>query len=68
MGRLPPASDGDIRGDFITMRNTTLQTGAIAGLVLTLGAGSSFAGTTALPAGLALNASTSSKRGSVVRA
>ncbi len=56
------------RGDFITMRYTTLQTGALAGLVLTMGAGSTFAGTTALPAGLALNASTSSNRGFVVRA
>ena len=50
------------------MRNSTLHTGAIAGLVLTLGAGSTFAGTTALPAGLALNPSTSSNRGFVVRA
>jgi len=49
------------------MKITTLPTRILTGLVLTLGAGSAFAGTTALPSGLSLNPSTSSNRGFVVR-
>jgi len=49
------------------MKSTTLQNSLLTGLILTLGAGSAIAGTTALPSGLALNPSTSSNRGFVVR-
>ena len=49
------------------MKITNLPTSVLTGLVLTLGAGSAFAGTTALPSGLSLNPSTSSNRGFVVR-
>jgi hypothetical protein len=49
------------------MKSTTLQNSLFTGLILTLGAGSAIAGTTALPSGLALNPSTSSNRGFVVR-